>query len=102
MAHQGRLTQPALQQCSPHSLGALLRLAVLQHPGPCMGTGTQLTVPPVPPRPPPATSQRDDFFPYADCDHCYWTGYFSSKAASKRYIRAATSYLQVGHTLPGM
>ena len=39
--------------------------------------------------------QKDDFFPYSDCPHCYWTGYFTSKAASKRYVRAATSYLQV-------
>jgi len=44
-------------------------------------------------------TKRDDFFPYADCDHCYWTGYFSSKAASKRYIRAATSYLQAARQL---
>jgi len=42
---------------------------------------------------------EDDFFPYSDCNHCYWTGYFTTKAASKRYIRSATSYLQVARQL---
>jgi alpha-mannosidase len=41
----------------------------------------------------------DDFFPYADTPHSYWTGYFSSRAASKGYIRLATSYLQAARQL---
>lgn len=41
----------------------------------------------------------DDFFPYADTPHSYWTGYFSSRAASKGYIRAATAYLQAARQL---
>jgi len=41
----------------------------------------------------------DDFFPYADTPHSYWTGYFSSRAASKGYIRSATAYLQAARQL---
>jgi hypothetical protein len=37
--------------------------------------------------------KTDDFFPYADCDHCYWTGYFTSRAAFKRLERVASSFL---------
>lgn len=38
--------------------------------------------------------KTDDFFPYADCPHCYWTGYFSSRPTAKGYIRAASAHLQ--------
>lgn len=37
--------------------------------------------------------KTDDFFPYADCPHCYWTGYFVSRAAFKRFERVASSFL---------
>eukprot|EP00775_Hariotina_reticulata_P012334 gene12334-12467_t len=37
--------------------------------------------------------KTDDFFPYADCAHCYWTGFFTSRPTSKGYIRQATAYL---------
>lgn len=43
--------------------------------------------------------KTDDFFPYADCPHCYWTGYFTSRPTSKGYIRAATAYLQAARQL---
>jgi alpha-mannosidase len=43
--------------------------------------------------------KQDDFFPYADFPHSYWTGYFTSRAASKGFIRAATSYLQAARQL---
>ena len=43
--------------------------------------------------------KTDDFFPYADAAHSYWTGYFTSRAASKRLIRGATSYLQAARQL---
>ncbi|CAI5998616.1 unnamed protein product [Closterium sp. NIES-65] len=36
-----------------------------------------------------------DFFPYADCPHCYWTGYFSSRPAFKRYVRHCSALLLV-------
>lgn len=39
--------------------------------------------------------KTDDFFPYAHCDHCYWTGYFTSRPALKAYIRESNSMLQV-------
>lgn len=39
--------------------------------------------------------KTDDFFPYADCPHCYWTGYFTSRPTSKGFIRQMTAYLQV-------
>jgi hypothetical protein len=29
----------------------------------------------------------DDFFPYADDPHSYWTGYFTSRATLKKYVR---------------
>lgn len=34
-------------------------------------------------------------FPYADSPHAYWTGYFTTRPASKGFIRAASAYLQV-------
>uniref|UniRef100_A0AAY5JWD1 Lysosomal alpha-mannosidase n=1 Tax=Esox lucius TaxID=8010 RepID=A0AAY5JWD1_ESOLU len=37
----------------------------------------------------------DDFFPYADAAHDFWTGYFTSRPALKRYERISNSYLQV-------
>ena len=41
----------------------------------------------------------DDFFPYADARAAFWTGYFSSRPASKRYIRSATAFLQAARQL---
>ena len=37
----------------------------------------------------------EDFFPYAHCPHCYWTGYFTSRPALKWYIRESNNILQV-------
>jgi lysosomal alpha-mannosidase len=39
--------------------------------------------------------KTDDFFPYADGDNAYWTGYFTSRAAFKGYERYSNAYLQV-------
>jgi len=41
----------------------------------------------------------DDFFPYSDNIEAFWTGYFSSRPTSKRYIRQATSFLQATRQL---
>lgn len=35
------------------------------------------------------TTKYDDMFPYADNEYSYWTGYFSSRANDKEYIRRA-------------
>ncbi|KAK9810259.1 hypothetical protein WJX72_007477 [[Myrmecia] bisecta] len=43
--------------------------------------------------------KQDDFFPYADCPVCYWTGYFTSRAASKGFIRSSSAYLQAARQL---
>ncbi|RWR73136.1 alpha-mannosidase-like protein isoform X1 [Cinnamomum micranthum f. kanehirae] len=36
--------------------------------------------------------KTDDFFPYADSANAYWTGYFTSRAALKGYVRAMSAY----------
>ena len=41
------------------------------------------------------TLKTDDFFPYADQPYAYWTGYFTSRPALKRYTRICNSFLQV-------
>ncbi|GAQ86088.1 lysosomal alpha-mannosidase [Klebsormidium nitens] len=43
--------------------------------------------------------KTDDFFPYADCPHCYWTGYFASRVGLKGYTRALSGYLQAARQL---
>jgi lysosomal alpha-mannosidase len=40
------------------------------------------------------TTKNDDFFPYADNPHSYWTGYFTSRPALKGYTRVSNSLLQ--------
>ena len=43
--------------------------------------------------------KMDDFFPYSDFVDAFWTGYFTSRPTSKRFIREATSLLQIGRHL---
>uniref|UniRef100_A0A667WBF3 Alpha-mannosidase n=1 Tax=Myripristis murdjan TaxID=586833 RepID=A0A667WBF3_9TELE len=43
--------------------------------------------------------KTDDFFPYADNAHNFWTGYFTSRPALKRYERLSNSYLQTCNQL---
>ncbi|XP_058513993.1 lysosomal alpha-mannosidase-like isoform X11 [Ochotona princeps] len=38
--------------------------------------------------------KEDDFFPYADGPHQFWTGYFSSRPALKHYERVSYNFLQ--------
>lgn len=40
-----------------------------------------------------------DFFPYADCDHCYWTGFFSSRQGLKRLERVGSSFLHAARQI---
>ncbi len=41
----------------------------------------------------------DDFFPYSDCKHCFWTGYFVSRASLKRFERFGSSFLHASRHL---
>ena len=41
------------------------------------------------------TLKSDDFFPYADCPWCFWTGYFTSRVGLKGYVRYLNGHLQV-------
>ncbi|XP_034756672.1 lysosomal alpha-mannosidase [Etheostoma cragini] len=43
--------------------------------------------------------KTDDFFPYADNAHDFWTGYFTSRPALKRYERISNSNLQTCNQL---
>ncbi|XP_041033071.1 lysosomal alpha-mannosidase isoform X1 [Carcharodon carcharias] len=43
--------------------------------------------------------KSDDFFPYADGPHQFWTGYFTSRPALKRYERLSNNFLQVCNQL---
>ena len=38
--------------------------------------------------------KTDDFFPYANAPHHFWTGYFTSRPSLKRYVRTSNSLLQ--------
>ena len=40
-------------------------------------------------------TKNDDFFPYANHPHGYWTGYFTSRSAFKGYERYSNNILQV-------
>jgi lysosomal alpha-mannosidase len=43
--------------------------------------------------------KTDDFFPYADKENAFWTGYFVSRAALKGYVRQMNNRLQVAQQL---
>ena len=43
--------------------------------------------------------KTDDYFPYADGPDNFWTGYFTSRPALKRYIRIGSAFLQVARQL---
>lgn len=38
--------------------------------------------------------KTDDFLPYADHPHSYWTGFYTSRPALKRYVRTQNNLLQ--------
>lgn len=46
----------------------------------------------------PRPLKTDDFFPYSDGPHQFWTGFFSSRPAFKGYERLSSGFLQVGGT----
>ena len=37
---------------------------------------------------------KDDFLPYASRSHTYWTGFYTSRSALKRYVRKTSNFLQ--------
>jgi lysosomal alpha-mannosidase len=39
-------------------------------------------------------TKTDDFFPYADVQHGYWTGYFTSRVALKGFVRDFGRWIQ--------
>lgn len=45
------------------------------------------------------STKTDDFFPYADDPHAFWTGYFTSRPALKFYERYSNNILQVTRQL---
>jgi Alpha mannosidase middle domain len=47
-------------------------------------------------------TKEGDFFPYSDCPHCFWTGYFTSRAAFKRFERVASSFLMAARQIMAM
>jgi hypothetical protein len=46
-------------------------------------------------------SKTDDFFPYGSTKLAYWTGYYTSRPALKRYERYTNNILQVTRQLNG-
>lgn len=38
--------------------------------------------------------KTDDFFPYASSQYQYWSGYYTSRPALKRYVRQSNVFLQ--------
>ena len=43
----------------------------------------------------PRTEKKGDFFPYSDCEHCFWSGYYSSRVTTKLFERKASASSQV-------
>lgn len=46
--------------------------------------------------------KMDDFFPYADGPHMFWTGYFTSRPGFKGYERLSNNFLQVCNQLEAL
>jgi lysosomal alpha-mannosidase len=40
-------------------------------------------------------TKEDDFFPYSNDEHSYWTGYFTSRPTLKYMERMGNNFLQV-------
>jgi len=44
----------------------------------------------------------DDFFPYSDCDHCFWAGYFTSRPGLKKLERVGSSFLHAARQIQAL
>lgn len=44
-------------------------------------------------------TKHDDFFPYSDCDHCFWTGFYTSRPGLKRLERVGSSFLHAARQI---
>jgi alpha-mannosidase len=45
------------------------------------------------------STKTDDFFPYSDCPHCFWAGYYTSRSAFKRFERASSAFLMAARQI---
>jgi len=48
---------------------------------------------------PTLSIKTDDFFPYSDCKHCFWTGYFTSRPGLKKLERVGSSFLHAARQI---
>jgi alpha-mannosidase len=48
------------------------------------------------------SGNNSDFFPYADGPHQFWTGYFTSRPALKRYVRDSSAFLNAMRQVQAM
>ena len=39
-------------------------------------------------------NKTDDFFPYSDGDHAFWTGFFTSRVSLKGFVKDFSRYMQ--------
>lgn len=46
-------------------------------------------------------TKSDDFFPYADNAHAYWTGYYTSRPTLKRFVRDSGAYYRAAQNFMG-
>lgn len=46
--------------------------------------------------------KTDDFFPYADGPHMFWSGYSTSRPALKRFVRETSAFLQVARQVAAL
>ena len=47
-------------------------------------------------------TKSDDFFPYSDCKHCFWTGYFTSRPALKKMERVGSAFLHMARQVQAL
>jgi alpha-mannosidase len=46
--------------------------------------------------------KEDDFFPYSDSEHSFWTGYFTSRTGFKRMERVASAFLMAARQIEAL